>query len=154
MAAVAGPSSPTIRKKLSAIPEEPFPLPPLLRRSNRRPPPNAHAERPSVSLSSQTPDSSPDLNLSQEKLVLCAEAKALYTSGVDSLKKGKKGVALALPLFRQAYTLFMVELQRPDKAEKALNQMAWCMATLALRARKEREFDKAIKGFEEVSCSY
>lgn len=46
----------------------------------------------------------------------------------------------------------MVELHRPDKAEKALSQAAWCMATLALRALREKEFDQAIKGFEEV-CS-
>lgn len=100
MAAVVGPSSSTTRKKLSSIPEEPFPLPPTLcKKSKRRPPPPIAAPEPDSS--SQTPTSSPDPNLSEEKLVLYAEAKALYTSGVDTLKKGKKGVALALPLFRQ-----------------------------------------------------
>lgn len=99
MEAVAGPSSPTIRKKLSAIPEEPFPLPPTLRRSKRRPPPPASAAEPDAE--TPTSQSSPDPNLSEEQLVLYAEAKALYTSGVDTLKKGKKGVAQALPFFQQ-----------------------------------------------------
>lgn len=104
MAAVAGPSTPTPRK-LSAIPEEGQSTPhrPLRRVSTKRRPPPALLGDETPPTPGSSGGSTPKLELgtTEEQLVLFAEAKALYTSGMDSLRKGKKGVRLALPLFRQ-----------------------------------------------------